>query len=274
MRKVFSNSEIVHKFNELTQSEARTPTNSMFFESNGTKLYSYGYHYLLAQFIDNNTVMINDKGYSVSTSKHINLVTSATRNRKQFFWSTTNYENVNRTIKDCLNKLPRATKNKEHYKSTILSTYNSYKEYLIYTKQLTKHKKIKEHREIERIILAFKNNYDNLENTIKEQLKSKAIKDKKDIIKALKDWKNNKISWFRNNTNFDYLRLNGENIETSQNVKIPIIEAKRVLKLIELKNILGTKIDNRFKVVSFNKFLKVGCHNISIKEIKYIKNLI
>ena len=274
MRKVFSNSEIVHKFNELTQSEARTPSNSMFFNTNGTKLYSYGHHYLLAEFIDNNTVMINDKGYSVSTSKHISLVTGATRNRKQFFWSVTNCENVNRTIKDCLNRLPRATKNKEHYKSTILSTYNSYKEYLIYTKQLTKHKKIKEHREIERIILAFKNNYDNLENTIKEQLKSKAIKDKKDIIKALKDWKNNKISWFRNNTNFDYLRLNGENVETSQNVKIPIIEAKRVLKLIELKNVLGTKIDNRFRVVSFNKFLKVGCHNISIKEINYIKNLI
>ena len=274
MKKVFSNSEIVHKFNELTQIEARTPKNSMFFESNGTKLYSYGYHYLLAEFIDNNTVIINDKGYSVSTSKHISLVTSATSNRKQFFWSTINCENVNRTIKDCLNKLPRATKNKEYYKSTILSTYNSYKKYLIYTKQLTKHKKIKEHREIERIILAFKNNYDNLENTIKEQLKSKAIKDKKAIIKALKDWKNNKISWFRNNTNFDYLRLNGENVETSQNVKIPIIEAKRVLKLIELKNVLGTKIDNRFKVVSFNKFLKVGCHNISIKEINYIKNLI
>jgi hypothetical protein len=255
MRKVFSNSEIVHKFNELTQSEARTPTNSMFFNTNGTKLYSYGYHYLLA-------------------SKHISLVRGATRNRKQFFWSTTNCENVNRTIKDFLNRLPRATKKKEYYKSEIISTYNLYKEYLVHTKQLTKHKKIKEHREIERIILAFKNNYDNLENTIKEQLRSKAIKDKKDIIRALKDWKNNKTRWFRNNTNFDYLRINGENVETSQNVKIPITEAKRVLKLIELKNVLGAKIDNRFNVVSFNKFLKVGCHNISIKEINYIKNLI
>ena len=274
MKKVFSNSEIVHKFNELTQNEGRTPTNSMFFNANGTKLYSYGYHYLLAEFIDNNTVMINDKGYSVSTSKHISLVTTATRNRNQFFWSTTDFKSVNSTIKDCLNKLPRATSNKQFYKSTILTTYNLYKEYLKYTKQLTSHKKIKEHRETERIILAFKNNYDNLENTIKEQLKRKAIKDKKDIIKALKDWKTNKINWFRNNTNFDYLRINGENVETSQNVKIPINEAKRVLKLIELKKVCGTKIDNRFRVVSFNTFLKVGCHNISIKEINYIKNLI
>jgi hypothetical protein len=274
MKKVFTNSEIVHKFNELTQNEARTPTNSMFFNSNGKKLYSYGYHYLLAEFIDENTVLINDKGYSVTTSRHISLVAMATRNRKQFFWSTTNCENVNRTIKECLNKLPRATILKEHYQSTIISAYDSYKEYLTYTKQLTKSKKIKEHREIERVILAFKNNYENLENTIKQELKNKAIKEKKRISKLLKDWKSNKIDWFRNGTNFDYLRINGENVETSQNVKIPITEAKRVLKLIEAKNVLGAKIDNRFRVFSFNKFLKVGCHNISIKEINYIKNVI
>ena len=134
MKTVFSNSEIVHKFNELTQDKGRS--NSMFFNSQGTKLYSYGYHYLLAEFIDNNTVMINDKGYSVSTSKHIGLVTDATRNRKQFFYSTTDCKNVNYIIKDCLNKLIRATKLKDYYKSTIISTYNSYKDYLIYTKQL------------------------------------------------------------------------------------------------------------------------------------------
>ena len=274
MKKVFTNSEIVHKFNELTQNEGRTSSGSMFFDSNGTKLYSYGYHYLLAEFIDNNTVMINDKGYSVTTGKQIGLVTGATRNRKQFFWSTTNCENVNHTIKNLLNKLPKATKNKERYKAEILSTYNSYKEYLVYTKQLTKYKKITEHRETERIVLAFKNDYDNLENTIKEQLKSKVKKDKKQVEKSLNDWKTNKTNWLRNNTKFDYLRINGEYIETSQKVKISINEAKRVLRLIELKNILGTKIDNRFTVVSFNKFLKVGCHNITIKEINYIKNLI
>ena len=272
MKTVFSNSEIVHKFNELTQNDGRS--NSMFFNSNGTKLYSYGYHYLLAEFIDNNTVMINDKGYSVSTSRHFVLVTNATRNRKQFFYSTTDCKSVNSIIKDSLNKLIRATKLKDYYKARIISTYNSYKDYLIYTKQLTKFNKIKEHRETERLILAFKNNYDNLENTIKEQQKSKAVKDKKEIVKALKDWKNNETNWFSNKTNFDYLRINGENIETSQSVKIPITEAKRVLKLIELKNVLGTKIDNRYSVLSFNKFLKVGCHNISIKEINYIKNLI
>ena len=274
MKTVFTNSEIVHKFNELSQSEGRTPSNSMFFNGNGAKLYSYGYHYLLAEFIDDETILINDKGYSNSTSKHISLVTSATRDKKQFFWSNSDYKNVNNTIKDCLNKLPRATKNKEHYKSTILSTYNSYREYLIYTKQLTKHKKIKEHREIERIILSFKNDYDNLENTIKEQLKNKSIKDKKKVEKHLKDWKSNKINCLKNNTNFDYLRINGENIETSQGVKIPITEAKRVLKLIESGRVLGTKIDNTYRVLSFNEFLKVGCHNITIKEINYIKNLI
>jgi hypothetical protein len=70
------------------------------------------------------------------------------------------------------------------------------------------------------------------------------------------------------------LRLNSEYIETSQGVKIPIIEAKRLLKLIDTKNIIGERVDNRFIVKSFDNILKVGCHNIDIKEINYIKNLI
>ena len=70
------------------------------------------------------------------------------------------------------------------------------------------------------------------------------------------------------------MRLIGENIETSQGVKIPIIEAKRLLKLIDTKNIIGQRVDERFVVRSFDSILKVGCHNIDISEINYIKNLI
>ena len=149
-----------------------------------------------------------------------------------------------------------------------------YFDYLEYSEQKTKFNNYKEHRETLRIANKFYNDFDNLKETIKEANLKASIKAKKEIVQKLKDWKSNKINWFRNKTNFDYLRINGENIETSQNVKIPIIEAKRVLKLIEAKKVIGQRIDNRFTVTSFNNFLKVGCHNISIKEINYIKNLI
>ena len=272
MKTVFTNNEIMHVFNEQNQSEGRTSNNNIYFYDN--KIYSYGSHYLLGEFIDKETIIINDKGYSNTTSKHIFLLMDATRDKKQFFTTKIQTKIVLNNIKDYLNKLTRARKTKEYYLNEIDSTLKMYFNYLEYTKQKTKYNKIKEHREIKRISNNFYNNFDNLEKQIKEQQKKNAIKEKQAIKKKLKDWRANKINWFRNKTNIDYLRINGDNVETSQGVKIPISEGKRILKLIELKRVIGQKIDNRFVVTSFKEFLKVGCHNISLKEINYIKELI
>ena len=46
--------------------------NSLFYEYD--RIYSYGYHYILGHFIDRQNLIINDIGYSVTTSKHINLL--------------------------------------------------------------------------------------------------------------------------------------------------------------------------------------------------------
>ena len=72
MKTVFTNNEIVHVFNEQNQNEGRTSNGSMYFYNN--EIYSYGSHYLLGEFLDNNTILINDKGYSNTTSKHISLL--------------------------------------------------------------------------------------------------------------------------------------------------------------------------------------------------------
>jgi len=271
MKKVFTNSEICHVFNEQSQNEGRTSNNSMFFY--GNKIYSYGYHYLLAEFIDSNTIVINNKGYSNTTAKHISLIINATRDKKQFFTEQVDTERVYENISTRLNKLPRATKNKEIYISQIDHTLKKYFEFLEYTKKPI-HENTGEHNKILDIKKQFYSNLDNLQETIKEQQRKAKEKAKKEIEQKLKDWKSLEINYFRNNTGKDYLRLNGENIETSQNVKIPINEAKRLLSLIEVKNIVGQRVDDRFVVRSFDNILRVGCHNIDINEINYIKNLI
>ena len=272
MKTVFTNNEIVHEFNLQEQYEGRTSNGAMYFY--GKKLYSYGSHYLLCEFLDNNTVMINDTGWSATTGKHISLITSATRNRKQYFITKTDYKNVNSNIKDYLNKLAKARKTKTYYLNEIDSTLKMYFDYLEYSKQKTKFKKYPEHREVLRLSNSFYNNFDNLQQTIKDNNIKQALKDKKAIIQKLKDWKSNKIQWFNNNTKTDFLRLKGENIETSQGVKISIKEAKRVLNILQNRNVKGEKIDNKFTIISFNNLLKVGCHNIPLEEINYIKNLI
>ena len=72
MKTVFDNYDCVHTFAQRTQNEGRTSNNNIFFE--GDKIYSYGYHYELGRFLDDKTILINDKGYSVSTGKHIRFI--------------------------------------------------------------------------------------------------------------------------------------------------------------------------------------------------------
>jgi len=271
MKTVFTNSEICHVFNEQKQNTGRTSNNNMFFEYD--KIYSYGYHYLLAQFLDNETILINDKGYSNTTSKHISLITDATRDKKQYFTEQVDTKRAYENLNIWLNKLPRATKNKEFYISQIDHTLKKYFEFLEYTKKPI-HENTTEHNKILDIKKQFYSNLDNLQETIKEQQKIAKEKAKRAIKENLIKWKSNEINYFKNNTGKDYLRLNGKNIETSQSVKIPVDEAKRLLRLIEVKNIVGQRVDERFIVLSFDSILRVGCHNIDINEINYIKNLI
>ena len=272
MRKVFTNNEIFHVFNEQNQNEGRTSNRSIFFENN--KIYSYGYHYLLGEFIDENTIVINNTGYSNTTSKHIYMLGSATRDKKQFFSEHIKPEKVLINLENLLNKLPRATRLKKDYIFRIDILFKKYIEFIEYTNKEISILNKESHEKIIALKDSFYNDFDNLEQEIKEQQKRQKEKEKQAIKENLIKWKSNEINYFRNNTGKDFLRLNSENIETSQGVKIPITEAKRLLKLIDTKNIIGQRVDERFVVRSFDNILKVGCHNIDINEINYIKNLI
>ena len=93
MKKVFQNtSEVVHVFAQQTQSEGRNGTSSIYFRDN--KIYSYGSHYLLGEFINDETIIINDFGYSLTTSQHISELISATSQYNQFFTSSIDIKHV------------------------------------------------------------------------------------------------------------------------------------------------------------------------------------
>ena len=272
MKTVFTNNEIFHVFNEQKQETGRTSNRNIFFEN--SKIYSYGYHYLLGEFIDENTIVINNTGYSNTTSKHISMLMNATRDKKQFYSSQVDPKKALINLENWLNKLPRATKNKDMYLSKIDNTLKKYSEFIEHTKKEISILNKENHEKIIALKDSFYNNFDNLEQEIKEQQKRQKEKEKQAIKDNLIKWKNLEINYFRNKTGKDFLRLNGENIETSQGVKIPITEGKRLLKLIDTKNIIGQRVDDRFIIRSFDTILKVGCHNIDINEIEYIKNLI
>ena len=274
MRTVFSNNyDCVHTFAQRTHAHGKTSNRNLFFEDD--KIYSYGYHYELGRFLDDKTILINDEGYSNTTSKHIYLLIGATSQYKRYYKTKIDINLVHYEIMSLKRKLSRARK-PQMYISQIYSLWNSFNEYINERKRnvLTKEKKYKE-------MLLFvdslqdETSMQDLKKWAKDEAKKKREKQKKELSEKLQKFRAYESNYFRVGNN-DYLRLSkcAQFVETSQGVKIDVNEAKRYLKLLNSGAIMrGAKIGN-YTTISFDKLLRVGCHNIDKQQINYINNLI
>ena len=291
MKKVFSSHpEICHKFNEQSQYEGRS--SNIFFE--GDKIYSYGYHYILGQFLTPQMILINDDGYSVSTSKHIGILASATLDKKQIWLNRAEPQRVLNKIKGNLNKLAHARKPLK-YVNEIESIYNSFKSscdelggvllFNYYGGKIVK--KTKAPKDFKAIIRQIEKIYNGL-NTEAQAEELKAIREKKKAQRAEKRERENqqraeqKRKFYEYETNYLYnrettlLRISkcGEYVETSQQVRIDLTEAKRYALLLNSgKEMRGEKIA-QYITKSFGDLLKIGCHTIEKAEAQRITNLI
>lgn len=282
MKTKFSNSEICHVFAQQQQEIGEACNifmkNDNFKNNYANKIYSYGYHYLLAEFINSNTVLINNKGYSNSTSKHISLIIGATRQYKQFFTMNCDIDLVYNQIMTNKNKLARANK-PELYIDPIFRLYNSIIDYYTYINKLSHLKKHGYFKEIKKLVDALNTDSEGLKEKLNklaiDKAKKQARKDKKELKEKLVKFTSFDINSFRIG-NFDYLRISKDKtqIETSQQIKIDIDKCKLLYKLIKAgKDIKGYKLDY-YTVISINGSLKIGCHNIHRNEINRIANLL
>tara|TARA_R110002096_G_scaffold369157_1_gene562448 strand:- start:449 stop:1312 length:864 start_codon:yes stop_codon:yes gene_type:complete len=275
MKKVFPNiSETIHLFAQQTQGEGRNSSSSVYFRDN--KIYSFGSHYLLGEYINPETIIINDFGYSVSTSKHISELSQATNHKKQFFTSSICIKSVENDIQSNLKSLVNARK-PELYINTILQAIGRLNKWALYCKEakftseyrlLPSDSTLKKLRKISSDLLT----PDYLEK-IKESGKKEAIKLKAKNVKELKvkliEFNNYEINRF-NIGEFDYLRIseNGLFVETSQNIKIDLLDAKKLYIAIKRKvNIEGEKIGYYTINKIDSKALTIGCHKIDLKSV-------
>ena len=273
MKTVFNNFDCVHTFAQQTTKRGRTSNNNIFFE--GDKIYSYGYHYELGRFLDDKTILINDEGYSNSTAKHISLLIGATSQYKQYYKTKVNIHLVHDKIMYLKGKLARARK-PQIYISQIYSLWNSFNEYINERKR-NELRKYKEYKEMLLFVdsLQEETSIKDLRNWAKEETRKKKDKEKKQLTKSLAKFRAYESNYFRIGGK-DYLRLSecAQFVETSQGVKIDVEEVKRYLKLLKSGAIMrGQRIGN-YTTISFDKLLRIGCHNISKEEIQYINNLI
>lgn len=286
MKTSFSNfHDVMHLFAQRTQLNAKS--SNVFFESSfgwdetyGNKIYSYGHHYLLAQFIKNKNdelaILINDDGYSNTTSKHIGAIIQATRQYKQFRKSIYDSRNVIKSLERLLISFQKAKK-PEMYKSEAFRIISGFNDYLNW-----KGEKSIEEKEALKKIKKLKSVFSI--GNVKEYQKQEAARIKREISKKkkqeeiifqnyLKLFFDYEIDFIWNNpTGEDFLRISQDQnfVETTQKISITVKDAKVLYLLIQAgKDIKGFNLCG-YTVIGLNGTLKIGCHHINVKNMHFI----
>jgi hypothetical protein len=308
MKTIFnSNAQVFHLFANKLQDEAKTTTRNVFF--NNESIYSYGYHYKLGLHLDKNAMLINNMGYSVTTSKHIGDLAHASRHKTIFYSQNVLIDEMLPRLEEYAKRVINARKEetKADYISFINYIYNSFvdfQKYCIDNKikyvrwsneqriNLIVDKRSKEYKKATFIYNSIKGNIKELESQIKAAKEKQKKKEKQRQLEQTKLFRANKITFAR--LNFDLLKLvemhshtaNHDRLEdfyvcTSQNVKLSIKECNEAIKKLEQINyntdlinkyLKGQRIKHYTITGARQKALIVGCHKVKFEEIKRIKN--
>lgn len=274
MKKVFTtSSDVIHLFAQRSQSEARC-SNVYFYDID--KIYSYGRHYLLGEFINNSkndiAIMINDTGYSATTANHISEIKQATRQYQQFFVTETNVKSVLATIESNAKKLQNARK-PELYILPSQRLFDRLNAYITWTGNKAT-KKDPDYKNIVALMQVIDGKADyfttylrkNADRIKRDELKRKKLQAAK-LLTDIQKFEQHEINSFNSDQDFVRLSTDQEFVETSQSVKVTVKEAKILYNMIVAgKDIKGFRISN-YTVISINGTLKIGCHNINIESM-------
>lgn len=272
MKKVVSPSEVAHLFANQLQSEATTSGRNFYFYNKS--IYSYGIHFCIAKFIDENTLLFTERGYSNTTAKHLNHVRHATSHIKKIYCSNpigSHRDNFNAWLSQAeanIDKLKNARKPEIYLLELqrIKDKVSIYANYFGIDTPITLENALSITDKAE--IIAY---LENKAEAIAKEKKQKETELKKEHAKNLKKWKSHEIYTLYQRDGFDYLRKDSENFQTSQGVKIPIAVGLRFYNSIVNKTInVGDKFLDYTITEINNKLIKIGCHTITLKEINTI----
>lgn len=265
MKKVFSSAlQVFHIFAQRTQNEGRS--SNVFFYND--KIYSYGHHYELARFVDNDIephILINNIGYSLTTTSHISEITQATRQYKQYFTKDVDLDLVNSSILENYKKLLSARK-PEIYISAILDKYESLINYPLFSEKTKETEKFKGIQQIYDLV----NNSENLAKA-KEYAKIEQAKNRKQakqkLINDIEKFYNHEIDYIIGNEDFIRVSKDLQSVESSQRVQVSIEDSKNLYKMIlSNQDIKGQRVGN-YTVISINGVLTIGCHRINMESV-------
>jgi hypothetical protein len=284
MKKVFSStSEVCHVWAQQKQSEGSA--GNVFFRD--SVIFSYGHHFPMAKFVDAKTVLFTTQSYSVSTRKHLSRAGSAIPSFCEVFsvhdvLATNHSDNVERAIRyltaDALKARRSRIANREHNTSYVLEKVDKLQRFIARFKVRVPQSVKTEWALLKSGLIIGSDGWKKYEakqaafraeeKALREaQQKAKEAEKAKEIEK----WKAGENVYCPSGIGRVFLRVNGEDIETSHGARIPVSVAKRLWHRINTNEPLAGMSLGHYTVSTFDgNTLKVGCHTIELSEIKRI----
>ncbi len=283
MQKVINSDQVAHFWANKTQSEARNPNGSMFF--NGNTIYSYGSHFPIARHIERkgkSAVAFTTRDYSVTTSSHKSTVASAARHLTVFTVADVesdradtikaNLADYGDRITALLLKAKRARKNAKwdlEQAEALINEGNQYAQFYGYKPKFAQPEDWQ--AQVAKAEATAK--------AVNERKRKQAEIDRKERLEALEQWKQGAAVGYRFYDLPTALRVIGDNsnreMETSLGARVPIAEAEKAFRFAWIQRARGWhRNGEQFTVGHYNldavndQGVVAGCHRVAWPEIE------
>jgi hypothetical protein len=274
--------DVAHDWANRTDNNASASAGNLYHA--GGEIYSYGDHFMIAKHVWNergeHAVLFTKQTYSRTTSKHVTIVNNASSHLEKLYVPNPSLTKEELFVSwHCtMVTIGHHLENPRKTKSCVLDiqrVFNEAKRYADFfdcelPAQLIEASAI---QNLSQFIAHLQR-----ERELREQAEATALNKRLKAQKLnLKNWRSFKLNYLNTADGFDYLRFNKitEQIETTQRVDIPITVGQQFYSVVLATVAQGgckncpEKLMDRHEVLEINaQFIRVGCHKISLKEIK------
>jgi hypothetical protein len=286
MKKVFSShASLSHAWANQTHPIGKS--SAMFFD--GPVIYSYGYHYEIARFIQapngKYVVFINTSGYSVSTSKHTGHVISSipqyiTKFYVPFNLSGGYYQKDNSVS---VEKLPAIIENMAlNCKNLCFDQLKARTNTSYFRQAASLYSNILEICSLFNLQApSMPDNYDEAGNKYDFLINTQTQRENIKAAKELEKSKELLIKWLNHEHNGQlynipvHLRISkdGQFIETTKGAKVDYLKGLELFnRLVNKENVNGHKINGFTLLENSSEALTIGCHVINWPVINQFFN--
>lgn len=308
MKTVFQNSMVAHVWAQQNQDEGRSSNGQFYFK--GKTIYSYRDNWPLAHFHESGFIILNTQSYSMSTSRHLSEVRSALGYGRENIISVDSVEVLKDLVigygtpKTIAEKICKAMNDKAHIE--IKSAAKRKKDALrssdigralqwlataeklceiLKAKTVFKSKCAKlqkDLREDSGLLLASKSDEIKAEHEAdkkrREERKARAKQGHDENLEKFRAGENYNSYPMKEFTNAVYMRVKGDEIETSLGAVFPVDHAKKAFTVIRMMKEKGETWQRNGKTIHLGHFqidkiepngnVKAGCHYVEWSEIE------